>query len=131
MQFVELAPSWICSLTGDYTDAFPCITNANHVDKDDKTFNVCTLPEEQRHYKRDTSNKLSLHNWIEDLDLACTNSGPLGPIALLGSLQFVGWAISAFITPRLSDIYGRKKIFLASMLIQFVSLIGIFISRTW
>jgi hypothetical protein len=46
MQFVELAPSWICSLTGDYTDAFPCITNANHVDKDDKTFNVCTLPEE-------------------------------------------------------------------------------------
>jgi MFS family permease len=55
----------------------------------------------------------------------------LGPIALLGSLQFVGWAISAFITPRLADIYGRKNIFLVSMLIQFVSLIGVFISRAW
>lgn len=44
-------------------------------------------------------------------------------------MQFVGWTISAAITPRLSDIYGRKPIFLASMAIQLVALIGIYISR--
>jgi MFS family permease len=44
-------------------------------------------------------------------------------------MQFVGWAISAAITPRLSDIYGRKPIFLISMAIQLASLISIYISR--
>jgi MFS transporter, SP family, sugar:H+ symporter len=45
-------------------------------------------------------------------------------------MQFVGWALSACITPRLADIYGRKPIFLASMLLQLASLIGIYISRS-
>lgn len=39
--------------------------------------------------------------------------------------------MSAFITPRLADIYGRKIIFLVSMGLQLVSLIGVFISRNW
>lgn len=79
----------------------------------------------------DYSNPLSLHNWIIDLkpDLKCEKQSFTSPIALLGSMQFVGWAISAAITPRLSDIYGRRPIFLASMLIQLVALIAIFISR--
>jgi len=47
----------------------------------------------------------------------------------MGSMQFVGWAISAGITPRLSDIHGRKPIFLASMGLQLIALIGIYISR--
>jgi MFS family permease len=46
-------------------------------------------------------------------------------------LQFVGWAISAFITPRLADIYGRKIIFLISMCIQLAALCGIYFSRNW
>lgn len=45
-------------------------------------------------------------------------------------MQFVGWAISAAITPRLSDIYGRRPIFLLSMLVQLLSLIAIYISRS-
>jgi MFS family permease len=47
----------------------------------------------------------------------------------MGSMQFVGWAISAGITPRLSDIHGRKPIFLISMGLQLIALIGIYISR--
>lgn len=79
----------------------------------------------------DYDNPLSLHNWIEDLspDLTCIKQSFTSPIGLLGSMQFVGWAISAAITPRLSDIYGRKPIFLASMALQLISLIGIYISR--
>jgi len=44
-------------------------------------------------------------------------------------MQFVGWAISAAITPRLSDFYGRRIVFLCSMFVQLISLIAIYISR--
>jgi MFS family permease len=132
MQFVELAPTWICSYSSDFSNSFECVSDANKVSSGDTRVNFCHPKDSQPLYhKRDDSNSLSLHNWIEDLDLACSKQGPTGPIALLGSLQFVGWAISAFITPRLSDIYGRKIIFLVSMLIQFVALLGVFISRNW
>ena len=134
MQFVELAPTWQCSYDPNFAVVFVCTSDANKISKDDKNppLNFCHQPPEVKiWHRRDTSNDLSLHNWIEDLDLACSKQGPMGPIALLGSLQFVGWALSAFVTPRLSDIYGRKIIFLASMVIQFVSLIGILISRNW
>lgn len=47
----------------------------------------------------------------------------------MGSMQFVGWAISAAIVPRLADFYGRKWIFLSSMLLQLAALIGIYFSR--
>lgn len=45
-------------------------------------------------------------------------------------MQFVGWAISAAIVPRLSDIHGRKPIFLFSMVVQLAALIGVYISRS-
>lgn len=132
MQFVELAPTWECSFFADFRNSFTCVSDANKIAEDQKDLyvNFCHVNQQVFH-RRNTTNSLSLHNWIEDLDLACSKQGPLGPIALLGSLQFVGWALSAFITPRLADVYGRKIIFLVSMGIQLVSLIGIFISRNW
>jgi MFS family permease len=43
-------------------------------------------------------------------------------------MLFAGWAIAAFIFPRLADIYGRRLIFTGSMLIQTLSLIGLYFS---
>jgi len=67
----------------------------------------------------------SLYNWYESLDLACRSSGEVG---LIGSMLFAGWTFAAFIFPRLADIYGRRLIFMGSMLIQTLSYVGLYFS---
>lgn len=125
---MELPPKYECADNPNYINAYKCISNANS--KELGVPNWCGNSSIAFH-RVNYTDPLSIHNWIEDLDLACTQKGPTSPIALLGSLQFVGWAISAFITPRLADIYGRKIIFLVSMGIQLAALIGIYFSRNW
>ena len=128
MQFVELLPKYKCFEVG-HTEG-PPIDCAPYFKKDDSTPGFCGNAS-ILNYTIDYSNPLSLHNWIVDLkpDLTCEKQSFTSPIALLGSMQFVGWAISAAITPRLADIYGRRPIFLISMAIQLAALIAIFISR--
>lgn len=132
MQFLELMPKYMCTRTPDgfidNKDVFECIPFAKADSKLPPFCNDTTILEHRINY----TNPLSLHNWIVDLkpDLTCIEQGFTSPIGLLGSMQFVGWALSAFITPRLSDIYGRKLIFLGSMLLQLAALIGIYISRS-
>ena len=70
MQFVELAPTWECSFKPDFTNAFSCVSDANKVSGD---VNFCHIDSPFKLYhRRNQSNPLSLHNWIEDLDLACS-----------------------------------------------------------
>ena len=45
---------------------------------------------------------------------------------MIGSTMFLGWAISAVVLPRLSDIFGRRIIFIVSMAIQTVAFLGFF-----
>ena len=47
----------------------------------------------------------SLHNWVEQLDLACKSDTAVG---LIGSTYFYGILISVTFLPRISDLYGRK-----------------------
>jgi MFS family permease len=67
----------------------------------------------------------SLENWFEQIDLKCSSKAAIG---LIGSMQFVGWAIASAILPRLSDIYGRKYILISSMVLQLASFIALFFS---
>lgn len=132
MQFVEYAPKYLCSNDKDFTNPFVCVADASK--SNNLTIpNWCNYERENKtiYHKVNYNDELSLKNWIEDLNLQCSRQGFTGPIALLGSLQFVGWAISAVITPRLADIYGRKIIFLASMAIQLIAIILILFSRNW
>ena len=62
-------------------------------------------------WKIDTESESSLINWHEKLDLTCV---PEFKAASIISAYFVGWAIALLFLPRLADIYGRKKIFLAA-----------------
>jgi MFS family permease len=59
----------------------------------------------------------SLHNWVEQLNLTCV---PNLRIGLIGSALFLGWAISCLIIPRLSDSYGRKKVFCISVVFNHI-----------
>ncbi len=65
-------------------------------------------------YQVDESNNASLDNWFVELKLECVSKARIG---LIGSSMFMGWALSAIFLPRLSDIYGRKKIFMFSLLL--------------
>jgi MFS family permease len=70
----------------------------------------------------------SYHNWVDPdkLDLTCVSKNTIGAI---GSMFFVGFAISSGFVPRLGDKIGRKVPYLASMSTQFLMYILLFVSR--
>ena len=79
-------------------------------------------------YSRVNSTDLtSLNNWFIQLDLTCTSKAKIG---LIGSMQFVGWAIASIFIPRLADIYGRKWVYIGSMTLQLLSMVATFFSTS-
>ena len=56
----------------------------------------------------------SYHNWVEKLNLECRSAAEIG---YLGSSTFLGWVLTLAFVPRLSDIYGRKWIYLIGMIV--------------
>ena len=65
-----------------------------------------------------------MHNWFQDLNLMCSSN-----VGLLGSLYFLGIAVSTFVIPRLSDIFGRKLSYHASMVGHLIAYGVILLSR--
>ena len=57
----------------------------------------------------------TFYNWVVQMDLTCV---PASQMALLGSSYFVGWILTLALLPRLSDIYGRRKIILYGNIVQ-------------
>ena len=45
-------------------------------------------------------------------------------------MQFVGWALASCFLPRLSDIYGRKYVYVGSMVLQLLGMIATFFSTS-
>ena len=119
LQFLELQPKYECSLDEKFTNVFSC---EPHPSKDHPGF----CGNSSIHYQVNWDEEVSLHNWFDSLELTCVSKSRIG---LLGSSLFIGWASAATILPRLSDLYGRKKIFVLSMMIQTVSFLGFFFSR--
>ena len=50
---------------------------------------------------------------------------------LLGTLIFSGWTVAAFFIPRLSDLYGRKWVFIGSMLTQLLALVAMLAAKSY
>lgn len=119
LQFLELQPKYICSDDPYFTFEYKC---APYAVKDLPGFCQTSL-----FYKVDWSQEYSLKNWFEELDLSCT---PKTRIGLIGSSLFIGWALSALFVPRLSDLFGRKRIFIASMGLQTLTFIGLYFSTS-
>src|SRR6056300_492799 len=67
--------------------------------------------------KYDYHGQTSFHNYIERLDLKCADHETIG---LLGSMFFIGWAMSSLFVARLGDTLGRKKVFVAALSAQVV-----------
>jgi MFS family permease len=67
----------------------------------------------------------SLQNFVSQLNMTCATHSK---IALLGMMIFVGWLTACFFIPRIADIYGRKPVFLVSMIVHLFIIIGLFLS---
>jgi MFS family permease len=78
-------------------------------------------------YEIDWSDPYSLHNWVEKLDLVCAPGWKLG---MIGSVVFIGWVLTLAWVPRLSDMYGRKYIFMIGMLADLSMFICIFFTKS-
>ena len=68
----------------------------------------------------------SLQNWIEQFNLVCATKNKFG---LFGSLYFVGLVIGSIVLPRLSDIYGRKKVMIFGNLLHIIPCVVFLLSK--
>jgi MFS family permease len=71
--------------------------------------------------KPDFSDPRTLHNWVEQLDMYCYTKNT---IEVIGSSFFAGAFAGSFVLPRLSDVYGRRPLFLTGLVLYFAVLIG-------
>jgi len=52
-------------------------------------------------------------------------------IGMLGSAAFLGWSLTTLIIPPISDKYGRRSVYLSSVIVTAVALaIGLYFSRS-
>jgi MFS family permease len=110
LPLLELKPKYIC-------------TYPNGTDYSCKNNEFCgtNIP-----YRVNYTDDASLENWVEDLNMYCASDTQVG---LLGSMYFSGWAFAALFIPRLSDIYGRRKIYLWTMTGHLLIYLGVILSR--
>ena len=60
--------------------------------------------------------------------MKCADKSQFG---LMGMTLFIGWTISAVFVARISDIYGRKNVYLVNMLVQLVALLLIIFAQSF
>ena len=61
------------------------------------------------------ANRENIYNWYTKVDLVCRAKSATSLIAISA---FAGVAIGCLFIPRLGDLYGRKPVWLVSMLVQ-------------
>ena len=66
-------------------------------------------------WKVNWNESASMHNFIVDFDLHCTNNIYIG---MIGSCIFFGFMLGAFVFPHLADKVGRKKVFFRFFIIH-------------
>lgn len=79
-------------------------------------------------WKIDWNSQETFANWAgpDKLDITCAQDSEIGSI---GSLYFLGLAISSALVPPISDKYGRKWNFYICLLVQTVLYVMLFFSR--
>ncbi len=107
--FLELAPAFECSDYPDFRSVFECQAQS----KNESVRTFC-FAKEPIYHRVNESAPTSLQNWYTQLNLACVSKSTM---AFIGMSFFLGWTVSASFIPRLSDKYGRKIIFLGTMVL--------------
>ncbi|CDW91148.1 organic cation [Stylonychia lemnae] len=74
----------------------------------------------------DYQNVLSIDNWIDRLQMHCSEGYLIG---LFGSMEFIGTSLAALIFPPLADTYGRKYFSYVSMWLTILVMLILLIFR--
>ena len=69
-------------------------------------------------YRYDQTDPEYIDNWIQKFDLLCKPSEYIG---LIGSCYMVGMFIGFFILPPNSDAYGRRSVFIVTMILSTIA----------
>jgi hypothetical protein len=92
LAYFELQPAFSCL----YSDQWkPC-----------QATDFCST---EQKYQIDYTAPTSLHNWVQQLSLECASRPQISHIA---SFYFVGWVFGALFLPRMSEVWGRRPVFL-------------------
>jgi len=78
---------------------------------------ICQKELSKDQFRADKEDSQYIDNWVGQYDLLCQSKQTLG---FIGACYFIGVIIASSIIPvgLLSDTYGRKWIFIGSMLIE-------------
>lgn len=79
-------------------------------------------------FMADTDDIEYIHNWVEQADLLCESSTRIG---MIGASYFIGIIIATSIIPvgYLSDVFGRKSIFICNVVLTILSCIWLFVAN--
>jgi MFS family permease len=65
-------------------------------------------------YEIDWNSDVSLHNWMTDLNLMCTEPYIIG---LLGAISFISFSFGSILFTGISDKYGRRPVVIIASLV--------------
>lgn len=71
-----------------------------------------------------TNSTVTLKNWIQDFELLCISEVE---ISLFSMMFFIAFFLAQFVTPKMQDAYGRKKVFLWSCFLNCLTLVAILV----
>lgn len=116
--YVLLYPTYECQIL-DAAGAWIDISNTTDLYNEKCIPNYfCEHPDEIR-WSVDEDSPKSLNNLIKQYDMTCDSKVT---ISLFATMYFIGYMLGSMIWPPLSDMRGRKKLFMAANLSHFITL---------
>ena len=79
---------------------------------------ICSQGLSKDEYRPDTNDDEYFDNWVEKYDLLCE---PKMKVGLIGSMYFIGLIVFITFVPPLSDRYGRKWIFIITLIVSAIA----------
>lgn len=106
--------------------AYECWSETGQIYKACERSDICSNSLAKDKWRIDYTSKESIHNWIDHMDLTCVSETTIG---LVGSVYFIGFALSSAIVPNQADRFGRKMPLIASIFVQTLAYFYIYFTQ--
>jgi len=115
LSFLEKEPKhWECKDpdTGEWKSCTKEEICSEHLSRDD--------------YRPDPNEDEVFDNWVEKFDLLCE---PKMKVGLIGSMYFIGLIVFITFVPPIADRYGRKWVFIVTLIVSCIAQLGIMLTN--